>query len=144
MNNSKECKDFYLQVWLGAPESNDVLAGILEQKVLVVQHLHLPDPERPEAVKVLEEAPQLLQRPCRRPPVEEDEEAVLEHVDGLLPEGPVHEVARQRRLLVGGERLREQQVVVLVEGAPDLQVRRELAVLRRGFQNMMLMPLVFF
>ena len=68
-------------------------------------------------------------------PVEEDEEAVLEHVDGLLPEGPVHEVARQRRLLVGGERLREQQVVVLVEGAPDLQVRRELAVLKGDFKT---------
>ena len=74
--------------------------------MLVVQHLHLPNPERPEAVKVLEEAPQLLQRPGRRPPVEEDEEAVLEHVDGLLPEGPVHEVARERGLLLGGERLR--------------------------------------
>ena len=51
----------HLQVGLRAPEGDDVLAGVLEQKVLVVQHLHLPDPERPEAVKVLEEASQLFQ-----------------------------------------------------------------------------------
>ena len=103
--------------------------------MLVVEHLHLPDPERPEAIKVLEEAPELLKRASSRPPVEEDEEAVLEHVDCLLAEGPVNEVARQRRLLVGSQRLREEQVVVLVQGAPDLQVGRELAVLRDFKRN---------
>ena len=103
--------------------------------MLVVEHLHLPDPERPEAIKVLEEAPELLKRASSRPPVEEDEEAVLEHVDGLFAEGPIHEVPRQRGLLIGGERLRQQQVIVLVQGAPDLQVRRELAVLRDFKRN---------
>ena len=51
----------HLQVGLRAPEGDDIFAGVLEQKMLVVQHLHLPDPERPKAVKVLEEPPQLFQ-----------------------------------------------------------------------------------